>query len=537
MNFCRLFTFFCFIVLVDRPDIVQAQAKDTCGERTIHNKFGERPETYTKKTVVYVYDFSQKSERRKFYKVFKKGDTLRAEPVDLNSEYLKSGSDVYLKVVNINKFLYNLYLSKNEAADKAGPGPLVTKNFLGDSMILGSWLGAFVNDADIKKLTDDNGDLKSLYQKIDTFLYKYDSLNAEALTAYNPCKVFVCCDTPRDWGYLDLVKRLIDIRTETVDISTLLDKVKDLLKTNTANLNDCNNKQKKLDKLIDSIRSETKATPQQQHDSAILASQLCKGDDISNYKAKIEKLSAMVAAMSSVNNLLAHLPTESDLKQMIVFLNNMVKSDGEGLYPLEVDANGLVLYLHIRPRGGIDSYFSRAPDSIPVVHRFIPVLGRPFLNFSFGPFVGFPKNLENVTYTWQQLPDNTNTVRPTGNYLLVQSGYTRPPLGFAAMANFEWKCVRSLGLGVAGGAGLTFESNPRLTAMAGGSIFIGNWRQLAITAGILAMEVNRLANNWQTVADKGIVYTTEPPISYYKELKAGGFISLTFTPFSIRKQK
>jgi hypothetical protein len=532
----RLHRFICLVILafLARGHVAgQTKPIDTCGDRRPDNKFGENPLSYTPKTIVYVYDFSQGVGRRKFYKVTRKKDkTLDVAAVDLNSEILRPGADVYLKVVNINKFMYDISIAESPSAEKSLPGTILTRNSLGDSMILTSWLGTLVNDSEVVRLAV-SADLRALYTDVCTFLTDYATEIQKAMKAYSPCRIAPCCDSPEVSGYLRLVQQLINIRTRTIDISTLYDDAKGLLKSTVASLTACLKTNKLLKPLTD-IKTPNDAQTKQIND---LKAKQCTDDEISVYQARIEKLTAIVASITSVKDMVAHLPTENDLKKLQVFLDNMVKSSQEDLYPLGVGPNGLDLNLTIQPRDSLFNFFGIQARTNISAHSFIPVLGRPQLTFSLGPFAGFPKYLENATYTWQALANNANTVQPGANYILVQSGYTHPAIGVAAMANVEWKCHWSwLGLGASGGAGLSVEQNPRFAGLAGGSLFLGNWRQLVITAGFAAMDINRLTNNWQTVADKQVIYTTQPGLSYYKELRLGGFVSIAVTPFKLSKK-
>jgi hypothetical protein len=65
----------------------------------------------------------------------------------------------------------------------------------------------------------------------------------------------------------------------------------------------------------------------------------------------------------------------------------------------------------------------------------------------------------------------------------------------------------------------------------------GDLRQFTITGGFAGMQVNKLTNNFQTIADNQTIYSSKPNIDYYKEFKVGGFISLTYTPFKVYKTK
>jgi hypothetical protein len=506
---------------------------DDCGARaTIDNKFGEEISSYTKRTVVYVYDFYQEKGQGKFYKVRLKGSALDAQAVDLNAEHLKPGADVYLKVVNINKLMYDISVGTATAASEPQPMILRGRDLYGDSLILRSWLDGIDNDdPDIQQLIDD-AHLRRLYLSFDYFIDQYSRLDQRVVDAYDPCHFAPCCEQVHLPSLDQLVDEVLEIKARAMDIAVLSDKVSAVLKTTKAVVDACQKTKNRLDTLS-KLDTPTKA---QLNEIADLNKKICQDADVTANQAKITRLTAMLASLNKVTALLARLPTEGDLKKMIIFLENMVKSNQETLIRLEVGPNGLCFNLNIQARDSVVIPLS-LPRNPPVnIQQFIPVIGKAQLSFSLGPFSGLPKYLSNTTYAWQQLANNVNTVQPGANYILVQSGYTHPALGMAAMTNVEWKVCRSVGLGLSGGAGLSVEQNPRLAGLAGGSLFLGNWRQLVITAGVAGIAINRLTNDWQTVADKQVIYTTQPALSYYKELRVGGFVSMTFTPFPLRKK-
>jgi len=291
-----------------------------------------------------------------------------------------------------------------------------------------------------------------------------------------------------------------------------------------------------LQKQLDSLRSKKADTVKITVEIAKLAGQKCTDAEIKGLQDNVTRLPAMLASIKDVTGLINRLPAEGDLAKILIFLEGLVKNSSEDLVRLDINANGVDLYMKIRSNDSALSAFSLRAIVPVEIQQFIPVIGKALVNFSVGPFGGIPKHLENETYAWQPLANNQNMIPSNPNYILAPSGYTHPAVGIAAMANVEWKCYRkSLGLGISGGAGVSLEMNPRLAGLLGGSLYLGNRRQLVITGGLAAMSIDRLTDNWQTIADKQIIYTTQPAISYYKELLLGGFVSLTFTPFPLSK--
>jgi hypothetical protein len=259
-------------------------------------------------------------------------------------------------------------------------------------------------------------------------------------------------------------------------------------------------------------------------------SQLCKDGN----KTDIQD---MIDALEASDYLIKSLPSEDDLKKLIVFINNMVIQNNSYTSDyISLNGNMLDLTINIASKDSIYKYFSIPEYKNDPLQIQIPILGKPFVSFSSGSFIALGKHLQNKSYAWQETIGNNNTVVDS-NYTLVESGYTLPPMGFCALGNLEWKVTRSFGLGGSAGVGLSIEKSPRLAYLGGVSLFFGDLRQFTITGGFVGMQVNKLTNNFQTVADNQVIYTSKPNIDYYREFKVGGFISLTYTPFKVYKTK
>ncbi len=166
-----------------------------------------------------------------------------------------------------------------------------------------------------------------------------------------------------------------------------------------------------------------------------------------------------------------------------------------------------------------------------------PVVCKPFVNFSVGPFMALGSQLKNKTYGLQPISQN-KIVSDTSRYILAESGYSNPVLGLSVLGNVEWKTGKSFGLGGSAGFGIIIENNPRLNYLAAISAFFGSKQQFVTSLGITAMQVNTLNNSLLAANQQGIQYLSsdKPVISYYKVVRSGLFISLTFTPFEATVQ-
>ena len=259
-------------------------------------------------------------------------------------------------------------------------------------------------------------------------------------------------------------------------------------------------------------------------------SQLCKDGNNTD-------IQDMIDALEVSDYLIKSLPSEDDIKKLIVFINNMiVQNNSHTSDYISLNGNMLDLTINIVSKDSIFKYFSIPEYKNDPLQIQIPILGKPFVSFSSGSFIALGKHLQNKTYAWQGTIGNNNTVSDS-SFTLVESGYTLPPMGFCALGNLEWKVSRSFGLGGSAGVGLSIEQSPRMAYLGGVSLFFGDLRQFTITGGFVGMQVNKLTNNFQTVADNQVIYNSKPNIEYYKEFKVGGFVSLTYTPFKVYKTK
>lgn len=544
------------------PICIPTQSKTDCIPiKSYDNKFGEDVKYYDNRKIVYVYDFNKDPSHRDFYKITKKKGVLKIDVVNFNKETLTSGKNVKFKIYNINKFMYDVSIADSVIHFDSEPSALFTRLFLGDSTLLGSLMGTF---SDVNK--KQSAGLDDLNKKIKCFVEKYNWLQNKVLDAYDPCYAFPCCYSIE---YTELANDLTVIRADAVKIQMKLDEKKKIIEDNKKELDACERNEKDIKdnstaitkcegeikdikQKLPSLSGEDKKKKEEelakkeeelkklQEDKTKLekiSSEKCTGTKKEEYKNKKETAESELSEISVINTLLTNLPSDKDLKKIIVFLRNMVETNNSHTSDyISLNGNMLDITIHIASKDSIFKYFSIPEYKNDPLQIQIPILGKPFVSFSSGSFIALGKHLQNKTYSWQGTVGNNNTVSDS-SYTLVESGYTLPSMGFCALGNLEWKVSRSFGLGGSAGIGLSIEKSPKLAYLGGVSLFFGDLRQFTITGGFVGMQVNKLTNNFQTVADNHTIYTSNPSIEYYKEFKVGGFISLTYTPFKIYKTK
>lgn len=525
-----------------------------CQPMTYDNNFGEDVNYYSTNTVVYIYDFNKDPAKRIVWKLYKdKAGALQREVADMSSQVLKPRQQVYFKVVNINLFLYDITIADSTISFDSEPSALFNRIFLGDSTLMGGLISNFSSNKNVAQSSDiQKASLDNLAANIRCFFQRYYKLQEQMLKAYDPCENFSCC-LSNSGEYFTLLTDLLDIKIGmAVVFQDLVKKQQDKLTAFKADVKKCEDLKAKLEanakerKPIED-KPETNRTKEEKDKLTDLLKQkedlekqnkACAESELASKKEQIAALEQSISYYSAINDLQNKmLPAESDIRKLIVFLQNMVRQNNSfAIGPLQLNGNRLDIDIKIQSKDSITKYFSLNQYRNQWNYK-LAVKSRAFVSFSTGSFIGIGDRLKNITYDWQQVPNSSGNVLDTSKYMLVQSGYTPPPMGFAALANVEWKLSRDYGLGVSFGAGITIERKPRAAYFGGGSFFIGNLRQFVITAGLTAMQVEKLNNNFQAVADQRILYATKADLKYYDEFKLGAFISLTYTPFKAVKSK
>lgn len=525
------------------------EAKKGCPKNNFDNKFGLSTKDLDKNDVVYVYDFnpllSNEQRLRRFYKISYERESIFGKKkfdirkVNLTKENLKPNKQVWVQIANVNRFMYDASIEDTLVDYNSEPSALFNRMFIGDSTLLGTLMKNF-SDKNFSQSTEDE-EIAAMIKSISCFYDMYTVLQAEMIKAYDPCATFNCCNNV---DFKTIISKLNEINSGIALLQLKYTDKKMKLESLKKEQDDCKKKEddvRKLNERIEELKKIKEPTAEQKAELATKQGELskiklCPQTEIETRTTGIAKFENDLSIVNGLAQIQSQLPKAEHLRVISVFLMNMVEQNQNlSKGPIQLRGNRFDFTLHIN---SIDSVVKRFgyPNFKDSLHYKLPILWKPFVSFSSGSFIALGKNLQNKTYTWQPKTGNNNTI-DSSKYTLVESGYTLPPMGFAALGSVEWKASRTFGFGGSVGVGLTIETNPRLAYLGGLSLFLGELRQFAVTGGFTGMQVNKLTNNFQTVANNQVIYTSKPTIEYYKELKIGGFISLTYTPFKTSRNK
>lgn len=503
---------------------------------------------------LYYYDFK--------YKKFYKPHDSNKRAINIYKELKMHNKDyVQFRILNINRYLYDIDIQTADVSYTSEVPALFRQFFQGDSLgFLGRLMNGFTNSlpdglkSQVNKQILDGKTVDNKYDSFKKALLEfndyYNSLEAEQLKAYYVCDAFSCCDQDNfSIPYPILAEKLLNVRTTLSEFQVYIGKY-ETITASRKKLSDYLAEQKScagtdeviavLEGKIKPLKALEKPSEGQKAELASLEKELasqnekkCSKERKATLQQQIDLEQEKLQFTTGINNLQASLPSETDLKKLYLFVQNVRNQHNTFITP-PLYAQGNRLELIIKTQRN-DSSLAVKWDIMPLyddsLYLSIPVTGKPMISFSSGSFVGF--GLRNKTYVWQPALNNLNQVTDSSKYLLVEQGYTNPPIGFSALMHVQWKSRGSVAIGASVGVGLTIERTPNLAYLLGGTLFFGDLHQVAVTGGIAGMRVNRLSNNHQYLADQKILYsnTLKPDPIYYPEFRAGSFLSISYTLF------
>ena len=580
------------------PPSFESSSKCNCNSDSLTSKCNECDEfellpKYNKKLegLIY-YDFPCK----KFYKLEKEDTILKKFRVDLRHKSLHNNNELQLKIVRINRYLYNPVIKTSNINYESEMPLLLQKLFIPDSTTTSSLL-ALINNIPKDKIQSTlsiEDQLSNFVDSLTAFREDFNILQSKILEAYEICHSFPCCEQRQHFNFATYGNKLQKIKTNYGKLTLKVPALIQIDKTQLSNFNSEITESQNIEKEVKIINGQQSSISNKKTDLKdtliILGSwidsvgkldasvklkiksvidsvktqfnQLKKdttqiNDLITKNKNKIDALqknkrpsklvgisidsiTSKIEALENFQKLEITMPSDIDIKKAVLFANNMVAQQNTFITPpWYVNGNRHEIIISIKPR---DKSMVSDWEIMPYYNDFsyfdLPVIGKGFVSFSSGSFIAFAGDFLNKNYDWQKLPNNVNTITPadSSRYLLKETGYSQVPIGFSALVNAEWKVNESLGFGLSGGVGLTIEKTPRIAYLGGGSIFFGNLNQVAFTAGFAGMNVDKLNVNLQAVSNQNITYTFRDKISYYNEFKIGGFIAVTYTPFKAVKR-
>jgi hypothetical protein len=511
------------IIVSDDLNATKGSNQSDCLQLDPKRKFGVDTNTLLDKEVVYIYNFSRDISKRAFYKL-KKGFPS-AKRINMSKETLLPKSQVYIMVAGLNQFLYNATIDESFTSFANEPSELFKKIVMGDGIsfdFLSTDKRESFSETDelIKKLMEDAKDFEELYR----------NLQVQSIKAYDPCECFPDCS-----GQLNISGVLEKVSAIRRDVKNL--KVYKSTLTKEMGVDNDFMAALKIMKEIEGMKDGDPDLEKKQKELAKIDCDISQVTDVDesisqtdayldNAKREIAKIDKLLDAKIE-----EELPSDNDLKNLAVFVMNVV-SQNQSYWkgPIQMDGDIFNFTLEVQTIDSVIKQFGLAPYKSTLKFK-IPVLWSPFVSFSSGSFISIGNDLRNKKYKWQEVSPNATS------YRMVESGYTNIPVGFDALGHVELKVGRSVGLGFSIGAGATIEDNPRVTYLLGGSVFIGNLKQLAITTGIAGMHVESISASSKYLYDNNVQSSTARTIDYDKEFKTGMFISLSYILFTTKDKQ
>lgn len=559
-------------------NLIQFADHECSNQMTREKLFGEDSWTYTNDKVVYILDFENQGQDPSFYKIFKrlndkKGDAKNKpfEPcngldgciekdglylvnLETGREKLQSKSRVEFKVVNVNKFRYNVSVFDSAAIFDSDVPFLFTDLFLGSKDgTLGKLIQTYTSNlsahdkVESLEITDK---LNQLLSRIDCFYRNLSSIQNFILNSIGRCNHFPCCPEHQDL-YLGVAKDLLNLRAEIASIleleaPALMKELKDM-ETTFENCKKADAIQQEINKLRQEVKREKALLKPDQkvidekEDSIALkdktVQELLKGEtclDLSVMRRNISAKRSELAPYLNLQIMLDSLPSDAQIQKLILRVNSITKNAFKYVNHIP-QLRGLSQKIDIRieakePMHKLDP--SSTSDSFHYVLD-IPIINKWLVSFSSGAFIGFGEDIQPKTYNFRAIPITGFNVDSSKKYELVESGFDEIPYGFAALSNLQYQIDRGFGLGVSVGVGITVEKKPKPAYLGGLSLSFGRERQLVLTGGAMFTPVSIL----KPTVSKDFLYDNDTyQIEYYDDLRVGGFVSITYTPFKIKKQ-
>lgn len=417
-----------------------------------------------------------------------------------------------VKIINVNRFLVDAKVESDVLVYDSQPSALFS-NIFGS----GTYMNKLIGNMSLYSDTP----FKSLGTDLETFVNRLIKLQDRRMKIYNPC----CIPT---WGCGTEIEQFDDMIPMLGDLTRRYNATLTEYKKKAENLANTNIILAAAQKKLKDLEAEKNPKDPAAQKKAINAAKAeVNAQDAEQYSGADKDLADLQNIWA-----LYHLPTEQQLFELIVFNYNFVR--GSYTYttpPIPLTGNRLQVKISLSTRD--TSFVLQKNLGLPVKQELQvegPIIGQWITSFSTGPFFGLTSNLYATRYEVIRQPQYGNVVTDSSLYVVKPAGNTNRPIGLAGLAHFQLK-GNGYGIGGTIGAGLTAESTPKITYLAGVSGFFGNKSQFAITAGAMGMQVDVLKADLYTS-----VYRTPPTLQYGKEFRIGAFLSLTYTIFTINKK-
>lgn len=472
---------------------------------------------------------------------------------DLNSVKVKSQQLLRMKIARVNRYLYDVKVTIDGVVYHTDAPPIWNAFFSGSSD-----LATALAKAPAKAVTLSNDDQENLVSALQKFESDYHELIDRQLKAYMICADLKCCadmvnDKPLSYYADQLTNINYQIMNAEVnalkgipngaDLNSQIDAKK---KANAQTLTDCATIAKDNEaladisaklKLLNAVKDKVQVDKLNARLTTVKAeldklnATTCDDASVKKRDAELQALLDALPLRQAVDKVKADLPSLADLQQLYLFDANLVKKNFlYSLPPLYPSGDQVAIGIELNAR---DADMASKAGSQPGYHEkfnmAFSVSGKWLFSFSTGPYYAFGWGHNNLpSYSWQAVPATGNVVDANAQYRLVSSGNIGQTYGLGAYANFGRKTSSNLGYALTFGGGISIESDPQPSFMAGITLSAGDEQRLNFTFGLAASQVKiacygLYANN---------LYQTQPTIEYDKPFKGGFFFALSYAIFT-----
>lgn len=463
---------------------------------------------------------------------------------NINKISVNPNTRVTFKVININRYLYDIGFSADDNEFGSEPPALFNQLFLGQG---GFVEGLLQNLNKSMNLMTDSQTSPPDFQEFTTalveFMSVYNSLVEKRLTAFSACPGDLpACGTDIEdkVTYMELTESLLTLKVAyhanssvlTASIAQLSTKIAAAQKA----FDEC---QKKTEDLTTELKAETTPSKRAKIETEI-KNLKCqeKEKELTDLKETKKLQESLKSDSEKLWEIFSKI-TDEDLMKLVLFQNNLVQEHFSYTSPPIFPAgNYLTIGLGITPS---DSSLAKKWNIMPLaadsfgVSLFVK--GKTYVSFSSGPFLLLGGSVRHHTFGWEPQPDQDGVISDSSQYKLVPTGKGSQPIGLSAFANLGIQVTRGIGIGLSPGVGITIEEKPRPAYLFGLSLLLGEQRQFNVTAGGLLTYADRLKSGLYPDMGNRLYASKPPTIEFNRELKKGGFIALSYTFHTLHKTR
>ncbi|WP_299755381.1 hypothetical protein [uncultured Pontibacter sp.] len=487
-----------------------------------------------------VYDF----ESKKFYvNEYTSGKDKKEsinrnkdnELKNLNKVFINYNKGFNIEVKNINRYLYNIEIATESVDLGSAPPALFNQLFLGANYAEGL-LATLTKEKGQQGLHGESN-RNDFEEALKQFLSDYNQLVDRKLLAYE-YGVRNFDKAPNEVKYSVFAKKLLELRiiyqaynAELIESLAAINKEIDAAEKK---LESCKKEKAELETKLKSEKNPNRIKEIKNQIDKLK----CEENDLNRLKGE-KKLKEQLKQDGERLWESTSKISDSNLAKTILFNRNLhndhLTYTSPPIYP---NGNLHNISLKISPS---DSSLVKKWNIMPLENDSLSfsffVKGKTFVSFSSGPFVGFGNKLIYNTYNWQPQPNKDGIITDSTQYKLVPTGSSNTPLGLAAFANIGRKISRGTGVAISPGVGITIESNPKPVYFIGASLLTGENQQFNISTGFAFMNTEGLNKEFYNGIQDKLFASKPSEIEYTKKLNYGGFISISYTLFTLNKTK